>query len=144
MLVRHWNFIKKMNGMKYLLEASELVKKYHGLEIETRALDRVHIQVKPEEFIAVMGPSGCGKSTLLHILGLLDRPDSGNYLFNGQPAFPAPDKAREKLIRQGIGFVFQKFNLVDDLSIFDNVQLPLFYQNLSFRQRKIRVNEVLD
>jgi putative ABC transport system ATP-binding protein len=127
-----------------LLEASELVKKYHGLEIETRALDRVHIQVKPEEFIAVMGPSGCGKSTLLHILGLLDRPDSGNYLFNGQPAFPAPDKAREKLIRQGIGFVFQKFNLVDDLSIFDNVQLPLFYQNLSFRQRKIRVNEVLD
>jgi len=130
--------------MNILAEISELSKVYRSDEIETRALDSVSLKIKAGEFVAVMGPSGCGKSSLLHQLGLLDVPNTGSYTFNGVKAFPASNKQRNQIVKDGIGFVFQQFNLIDDLSVFDNVQLPLFYKKWSSKARKQRVDEVLD
>ncbi|MCD6347340.1 MAG: ABC transporter ATP-binding protein [Bacteroidales bacterium] len=128
----------------YLVEFKDITKIFHSFDIETRALDGVSLRVEPGEFIAIMGPSGCGKSTLLHILGLLDEPNAGLYTFNGENAYPAGARQRNRLINTGLGFVFQQFNLIDDLTIFDNVQLPLFYKKWSTKRRNDHVNEVLD
>ncbi len=130
--------------MHYLLDLTELSKTFQSQELETTALDGVHLKIRSGDFVAIMGPSGCGKSTLLNMLGLLDRPNTGSYLFNGKSAFPASDKQRDELVREGIGFVFQQFNLIDDLNIFDNVQLPLYYKKWTAKKRKDRVNQVLD
>lgn len=130
--------------MENIIEVVEIRKTFRSLEVETRALERVHLNVKQGDFLAIMGPSGCGKSSLLHILGLLDKPDSGHYKLYGKPAFPTSDKERDKLMREGIGFIFQQFNLIDDLSIFDNVLLPLYYKRWTADRRKKAVNQLLD
>lgn len=114
------------------------------MEVETTALDHLNLTVSEGDFIAIMGPSGCGKSTLLNIMGLLDCPDEGTYTLNQSSVFPASDQQRDRIIREGIGFVFQQFNLIDDLSIYDNVQLPLFYKKWPASRRKKSVNEALD
>ena len=130
--------------MAPLIELENLSKLYRSNELETAALNGVNLCVEKGEFLAVMGPSGCGKSTLLHMLGMLDRPSDGLYNFNGIQASPATNRTRDRLVLEGIGFVFQQFNLIDDLSVFDNVQLPVFYKKWPTKQRKERVNEVLD
>ncbi|MBT3242113.1 MAG: ABC transporter ATP-binding protein [Bacteroidetes bacterium] len=127
-----------------MVDIKNVTRIFKSFEVETRALNDVTLRVDEGDFIAIMGPSGCGKSTLLHILGLLDEPDHGQYIFNGMSAFPASIHQRNLLLKSGLGFVFQKFNLIDDLTIFDNVQLPLFYKKWSAKKRKDRVNEVLD
>ena len=128
----------------YLVDLNAVTKIFRSYEVETRALDEISLKVEKGEFVAVMGPSGCGKSTLLHILGMLDEPVSGKYLFNGEDAYPASRRQRNNLMHMGLGFVFQQFNLIDDLTIYDNVQLPLFYKKWPVQKRKKRVNEVLD
>ena len=130
--------------MNELLNISDLTKTFRSLDVETTALDSINLKIQQGEFVAIMGPSGCGKSTLLNILGLLDRPNNGEYLFEGEKAFPATDKQRDEIVRVGIGFIFQQFNLIDDLSIFDNVQLPLYYKKMTSRKRKNQVDKVLD
>ena len=113
-------------------------------EVETTALDDIDIRVSAGEFVAVMGPSGCGKSTLLNLLGLLDSPSGGRYFFLGQEVSAYSERQRSQLRKQNIGFVFQSFNLIDELSIFENVELPLLYLRQPATQRRKRVMEVLE
>src|SRR4249920_4099109 len=127
-----------------MIKISELEKVYRTEDVETVALNKLSIEVKPGEFVAVMGPSGCGKSTLLNILGLLDDPDSGSFLFNGIEVAGFNERKRADLRKRNIGFVFQSFNLIDELTVFENVELPLIYTGVKSAERKKRVEEVLD
>ncbi|RLD35183.1 MAG: ABC transporter ATP-binding protein [Bacteroidetes bacterium] len=113
-------------------------------EIETTALDEVSFEVKQGEFVAIMGPSGCGKSTLLNILGLLDNPSEGSYTFNEKEVATLNERQRARLRKNNIGFVFQSFNLIDELNVRENVELPLIYLGMPASQRKKRVEEVLE
>ncbi len=113
-------------------------------EIETRALDRVNLRVKQGEFIAIMGPSGCGKSTLLNILGLIDHPTVGRYIYREEDVSGLKEKERVERRRGRIGFIFQNFNLIDELNVYDNVEMPLIFLKLGARERRERVMEVLD
>jgi putative ABC transport system ATP-binding protein len=113
-------------------------------EVETTALNQVSFEIKEGEFVAIMGPSGCGKSTLLNILGLLDNPSSGQYFFLEQEVSRFSERQRANLRKKNIGFVFQNFNLIDELSVFENVELPLIYLGYSSSERKKRVEEVLE
>ena len=126
-----------------MIKIENLVKVFRTEEIETYALNGVDLQVKKGEFVAIMGPSGCGKSTLLSIIGLLDNPTKGSYLFNGTEVAGLREKNRTKLRKGHIGFVFQSFNLIDELNVFDNVELPLFYLKMKVSERRKRVTEVL-
>ena len=126
-----------------MIKATELCKVFRTEEIETIALDKVSFEVKEGEFVAIMGPSGCGKSTLLNILGLLDNPTGGSYRLLGQEVADLKEKERTKFRKGNIGFVFQSFNLIDDLNVYDNVELPLRYLDVSASQRKEKVNEIL-
>jgi putative ABC transport system ATP-binding protein len=110
----------------------------------TTALDDVSISIDEGEFVSVMGPSGCGKSTLLHILGLLDNPTSGAYRFMGEDVARMPERKRARLRKRNIGFVFQSFNLIDELTIFENVELPLSYLKIPSAERRRRTNEALE
>lgn len=127
-----------------MIKTSKLSKIFSTDEIETTALNQVNIHVKKGEFVAIMGPSGCGKSTLLNIIGLLDNPTSGEYLFDGQAVGRLKERNRTMLRKGNIGFVFQSFNLIDELSVYENVELPLIYLKLSARERKEKVEKVLE
>ncbi len=113
-------------------------------EVETHALSGVHLQIQHGEFISIAGPSGCGKSTLLSILGLLDTPTAGNYLLNGKPAEKLKLSERARIRNREIGFIFQSFNLIGDLSVYENVELPLTYRGMRAPERRKRVHEALE
>jgi putative ABC transport system ATP-binding protein len=127
-----------------MIKISELDKIYRTEEVETVALNKLNVEVKAGEFVAVMGPSGCGKSTLLNILGMLDDPDSGSYKFNDIEIASFNERKRANLRKHNLGFVFQSFNLIDELTVYENVELPLIYMKTSAAERKKRVEEVLD
>lgn len=127
-----------------MIKITDLEKIYRTEEVETVALNKLSVEVKAGEFIAVMGPSGCGKSTLLNILGLLDDPDSGSYKFNEIEVAHFNERRRAELRKHNLGFVFQSFNLIDELTVYENVELPLIYTGVSSADRKKRVAEVLD
>ncbi len=117
---------------------------YTNEHVESTALASVSLVIDQGEFVAIMGPSGCGKSTLLNVLGLLDNPTAGEYHFLDQEVSAYSERQRANLRKANIGFVFQSFNLIDELTVFENVELPLLYQKVSSRERKARVLEVLD
>lgn len=127
-----------------MLRTKSLVKIFRSDEIETTAINNVNLEVAEGEFVAVMGPSGCGKSTLLNILGLLDNPTSGEFYFNGVEVSNHSERQRTKLRKANVGFVFQSFNLIDELSVYENVELPLLYLKYSQAERKKKVLEVLE
>ena len=123
----------------------ENVKKiFRTDEVETWALREVNLEVKEGEFVAVMGPSGCGKSTLLNILGLLDNPSEGSYILDGRDVGNLKENARIDIRKGTIGFVFQSFNLIDELNVYENIELPLLYMKIPAKERKRRVEEVMD
>jgi putative ABC transport system ATP-binding protein len=126
-----------------MIKIKELEKIFRTEDIETVALDNVSFEVEKGEFVAVMGPSGCGKSTLLNILGLLDNPTKGSYLLDGEEVGNLKEKNRTKVRKGNIGFVFQSFNLIDELNVAENVELPLIYQKVPARKRKEMVNAIL-
>ncbi len=128
----------------YMIKITNLEKIYRTEEVETIALNRLTMEVRKGEFVAVMGPSGCGKSTLLNILGLLDDPDTGSFVFNGIEVADFNERKRADLRKHNIGFVFQSFNLIDELSVFENVELPLIYTGVKASDRKKKVEEVLE
>jgi putative ABC transport system ATP-binding protein len=126
-----------------MIKITNLEKFYRTEEVETVALNKLNLEINKGEFVAIMGPSGCGKSTLLNILGLLDDPDGGSYLFNGTEVAQYNERKRADLRKHNIGFVFQSFNLIDELTVFENVELPLIYTGIGTAERKERVEEVL-
>src|SRR5690554_156253 len=127
-----------------MIQTKNLTKVFRTEEIETLALNQVDFEVKSGEFVAVMGPSSCGKSTLLNIIGLLDNPDSGNYYFDGTDVAGYKESQRTGLRKGNIGFVFQSFNLIDELNVFENVELPLMYLKIPAEKRKEMVHLVLE
>jgi putative ABC transport system ATP-binding protein len=127
-----------------MIKTVDLVKVFRTDEVETTALNKVSFEVKSGEFVAIMGPSGCGKSTLLNILGLLDNPSDGQYFFMENEVSKFKEKQRTNLRKSNIGFVFQSFNLIDELTVFENVELPLLYQNVPSSERKKKVEAVLE
>ena len=127
-----------------MIKTINLQKIFKTEEVETWALNNVSIEVKQGEFVAIMGPSGCGKSTLLNIIGLLDNPTSGNYYFNGQEVGHLKEKQRTQVRKGNIGFVFQSFNLIDELNVYENVELPLIYLKKKASEKKELVTSILD
>jgi putative ABC transport system ATP-binding protein len=127
-----------------MITISNLEKVYRTEEVETKALNKVSFVINEGEFVAIMGPSGCGKSTLLNILGLLDQPDGGSFQFLGQEIATFSERQRAELRKRNIGFVFQSFNLIDELTVFENVELPLIYLGVSAAERKQKVEAVLE
>ncbi len=127
-----------------MIKTVNLTKVFRTDEVETTALNNVSFNIDPGEFVAIMGPSGCGKSTLLNILGLLDNPSEGEYHFNGWEVSKFTERQRARLRKENIGFVFQNFNLIDELNVFENVELPLIYLGMSATERKNKVNEALE
>ena len=127
-----------------MIKTVALEKIFRTEEVETLALNKVSIEVKEGEFVAIMGPSGCGKSTLLNILGLLDNPTSGEYYLNGIEVSRYTEAQRTKLRKGIIGFVFQSFNLIDELNVYENIELPLLYMGVSAAERKKRVQEAME
>lgn len=127
-----------------MIKTEKLKKAFRTEDIETLALNEVDLEVKNGEFIAIMGPSGCGKSTLLNIIGLLDNPSNGSYYFDGINVAKYRESQRTNLRKGNIGFVFQSFNLIDELNVLENVELPLLYLKIGTKQRKKMVNTVLD
>ncbi|MDY0200527.1 MAG: ABC transporter ATP-binding protein [Bacteroidales bacterium] len=127
-----------------MIQTVNLNKVFRTDEVETLALNDVNFSVKRGEFVAVMGPSGCGKSTLLNIIGMLDNPTSGQYIFNGKEVGNLKESQRTDVRKGNIGFVFQSFNLVDELNVFENVELPLVYMRMKAQKRKEMVSAVLE
>ena len=127
-----------------MIEMHGLTKAYRTSDIETTALDNINLEVKAGEFIAIMGTSGCGKSTLLNIMGMLDSPDSGRYSFFGEDVAGYGESKLADIRKQNIGFIFQSFNLVDELTVAENVMLPLLYQKVAAAEREERVQAVLE
>jgi putative ABC transport system ATP-binding protein len=127
-----------------MIKTNDLTKIFRTEEVETTALNKVTLNVKEGEYVAVMGPSGCGKSTLLNILGLLDNPTSGSYVFNGTEVANLRERDRTIFRKGNIGFVFQSFNLIDELNVYENVELPLIYLKMKAGDRKKRVEDVLE
>lgn len=127
-----------------MIKTVALEKIFRTEEVETLALNKVSIEVKEGEFVALMGPSGCGKSTLLNILGLLDNPTSGEYYLNGIEVSRYTEAQRTKLRKGIIGFVFQSFNLIDELNVYENIELPLLYMGVSAAERKKKVQEAME
>lgn len=127
-----------------MIKTKHLEKIFRTDEIETTALNKVDLEVQKGEFVAVMGPSGCGKSTLLNIIGLLDNPSSGELWFDDIEVSRFKERQRTELRKSNIGFVFQSFNLIDELTVYENVELPLLYLKVSAKERKEKVDAVLD
>jgi putative ABC transport system ATP-binding protein len=127
-----------------MIKTNDLTKIFRTEEVETTALNKVTLNVKEGEYVAVMGPSGCGKSTLLNILGLLDNPTAGSYVFNGTEVANLKERDRTIFRKGNIGFVFQSFNLIDELNVYENVELPLIYLKMKTSDRKKRVEDVLE
>ncbi len=126
-----------------MLKVKDITKIFSTEEVQTLALDGVSFEIKDGEFVAIMGPSGCGKSTLMNILGLLDNPTSGSYELIGQEVGHLKEKDRTQFRKGNIGFIFQSFNLIDELNVYENVELPLLYMKISALERKKRVEEIL-
>ena len=126
-----------------MIKVTDLSKVFRTEEIETTALDKVSFEIKDGEFVAIMGPSGCGKSTLLNIIGLLDNPTEGSYEFQGTEVSRLKERERTRFRKGNIGFVFQSFNLIDELNVYENVELPLRYLNISASERKRKVTDIL-
>ena len=127
-----------------MINIKDLTKIYRTEEVETTALNKLSLKVKQGEFVSIMGTSGCGKSTLLNIIGLLDMPNEGSYLFDGTGVAKFKEKERANLRKANIGFVFQNFNLIDELTVYENVELPLIYNKVPKQERKTRVIEILE
>ncbi|HEX8442804.1 MAG TPA: ABC transporter ATP-binding protein [Allosphingosinicella sp.] len=127
-----------------MLTMRDLARVYRTDTIETTALDGIDLEIGDGEFVAIMGPSGCGKSTLLNVIGMLDSPSSGSYVFNGQEVAGLPEGKLAEVRKANIGFIFQSFNLVDELSVRENVELALLYHNVSSSDRRRRADEVMD
>ncbi len=127
-----------------MIELHDLSKVYRTSDVETTALNQVNLEIEKGEFIAIMGPSGCGKSTLLNILGMLDSPDTGSYQFLGEDVANRSERELSAVRKDNIGFIFQSFNLIDELSVAENVELPLLYQKMPAKERAERVQEVLE
>jgi len=127
-----------------MIQIKELQKLFSTEEVETTALNGINLEIKEGEFVAIMGPSGCGKSTLLNIVGLLDNPSGGEYNFFGTEVAKMTERKRAQLRKGNIGFVFQSFNLIDELTVFENVELPLIYMNIPVKERKVKVEAVLE
>lgn len=127
-----------------MITLSNIKKVFRTEEIDTWALREVSLEVKDGEFVAIMGPSGCGKTTLLNIMGLLDTPTEGTYMLNGKDVSQLSERERTNIRKGVIGFVFQSFNLIDDLNVYENVELPLLYMGVPAKERKKRVTEMLD
>lgn len=126
-----------------MIKVEKLCKSFRTEDVETIALDDVSFEVKDGEFVAVMGPSGCGKSTLLNILGLLDNPSAGKYWLDGKEVQELKEKDRTNVRKGQLGFVFQSFNLIDELNVEENIELPLTYLNVKASERKARVREIM-
>lgn len=127
-----------------MIKTNNLQKIFRTEEVETWALAEVNIEISKGEFVAVMGPSGCGKSTLLNILGLLDNPTSGEYYLNGKEVSKLKENQRTNLRKGVIGFVFQSFNLIEELNVYENIELPLLYMKMPASERKKKVKEAMD
>lgn len=127
-----------------MIKTVDLVKVFRTDEVETTALNKINLEIKTGEFVAIMGPSGCGKSTLLNVLGLLDNPTSGQLFLNDQDVSSYNERMRTNARKNNIGFVFQSFNLIDELNVFENIELPLLYQKVSSAQRKKMVGEIME
>jgi putative ABC transport system ATP-binding protein len=127
-----------------MLKLHNLYKVYRTDEVETIALNGVNLEIEQGDFVAVMGPSGCGKSTLLNIIGMLDNPSDGEYFFFDEDVAPYSESKRSDIRKQNIGFIFQSFNLIDELSVAENIELALLYHNMPSAERKRRVAEVMD
>ena len=127
-----------------MIKTKDLKKIYRTEDVETTALNNVNLEIKEGEYVAIMGPSGCGKSTLLNVLGMIDKPSEGNYLFMGEEIGGYSERQRANLRKNNIGFVFQSFNLIDELTVYENAELPLLYLGYSSAERKKRVTEVLE
>lgn len=127
-----------------LVRLEGVSKIFYADDVETHALSGVHLDIRHGEFVSIAGPSGCGKSTLLSIVGLLDSPTEGDYSIHGTPVTSLSINERSRIRNREIGFVFQAFNLIGDLTVFENVELPLTYRNMAMRDRRRRVQEVLD
>ncbi len=127
-----------------LIKLEDVTKVFLTDEIETHALSRIHLEIKTGEYVSIAGPSGCGKSTLLAIIGLLDTPSEGTYLLNDRPAQGLTASERARVRNRQIGFIFQSFNLIGDLTVYENVELPLTYRGMPAAERKRRVSEALE
>jgi len=127
-----------------MLKLNNLTKIYRTIEVETAALNAVNVAIECGEFVAVMGPSGCGKSTLLNVIGMLDRPSDGEYLFKGENVAGYSERQLSSLRKRHIGFIFQNFNLIDELSVKENIELALLYHGIAAAERRRRVDEVMD
>jgi putative ABC transport system ATP-binding protein len=127
-----------------MIKTVDLVKVFRTEEVETTALNKVNLSIEKGEFVAIMGPSGCGKSTLLNIIGLLDNPTDGKYYFGGEEVSKYRERQRTNLRKGNIGFVFQSFNLIDELTVYENVELPLLYLKVSPAERRRKVTSVLE
>lgn len=127
-----------------LIETHNLTKAYRNNYSETQALCDINIEIQAGELIGITGPSGCGKSTLLNLLGFIDKPDGGNYYLMGERVDGLNERQRAEYRKNNVGFVFQNFNLVNELTVFENVELPLLYANISKAERKVRVETLLD
>jgi len=133
-----------MTTPRPLLQLEDLTKVFCTDEVETHALSEVNLEIQRGEYVVIAGPSGCGKSTLLSILGLLDSPTRGNYWFNGKPVEDLDPSERAHVRNREIGFIFQNFNLIGDLTVFENAELPLRYRDVNASERRKRVNAALD
>ena len=127
-----------------MLSMTDLSRVYRTDTVETCALDGIDLKIDSREFVAIMGPSGCGKSTLLNVIGMLDSPSSGSYVFNGVEIGNKSEAELADIRKQNIGFIFQSFNLVDELSVRENIELALLYHNVAASERRTRVDEVMD
>jgi putative ABC transport system ATP-binding protein len=127
-----------------LIRLDGITKVFYTDEVETHALSGIHLQIIPGEYVSIAGPSGCGKSTLLSILGLLDSPTEGTYHLNGNPVASLDHAERARIRNREVGFIFQSFNLIGDLTVHENVELPLTYRGMSAPERRQRVNEALE
>lgn len=127
-----------------MIKINQLTKVYRTTDVETTALNSIDLEIKAGEFVAIMGPSGCGKSTLLNILGLLDNPSSGSYSIDNENVSGYNERERSRVRKKNIGFVFQSFNLIDELTVYENIELPLIYSNIKPSERKERVEQALE
>jgi len=133
-----------MNAQQPLIKLESVKKVFYTDEVETHALDNINMEIRSGEYVAIAGPSGCGKSTLLSILGLLDTPTEGRYMLNGQLVTDLPLSQRARVRNREIGFIFQSFNLIGDLTVYENVELPLTYRGMKSAERKERVMNALE
>src|SRR3569623_847314 len=132
------------NGNQALIRQSGIKKVFYTVEVETHALQDIHVEIQPGEYVAMEGPSGCGKTPLLSILGLLDTPTDGEYTLAGEPVAQLTPSQRARFRNRQIGFIFQAFNLIGDLTVYENVELPLTYRAMERSERKKHVHDALE